>query len=137
VARVVAMGGMSSYRLRKQHSKWPDISSWEAADTSARTNDTIPKRLLHLANTFPDKEVFMFLAADGVRHAVTCKDLYTNSKHVACALIRTLGVQTGDVVVVAVSNSPECCIVTMVLSWRARECVQLNTCLTLLPSSTH
>ena len=65
---------------------------------------TVPDYLHHYHDTQPEKEAFVFAFTDGSREAVTYKDLYINSLHVAKCLIK-LGVKKHEFVAVSMRNS--------------------------------
>ncbi|XP_046582518.1 long-chain-fatty-acid--CoA ligase FadD13-like [Haliotis rubra] len=66
---------------------------------------TIPARVRHWAQIYPDKEVFVFYNDEG-RRALTCKDVHILSTKFA-ALLQRRGLKRGDVVCNTLTNSPE------------------------------
>ncbi|XP_046569920.1 LOW QUALITY PROTEIN: long-chain-fatty-acid--CoA ligase FadD13-like [Haliotis rubra] len=66
---------------------------------------TIPARVKHWAQIYPDKEVFVFYNDEG-RRALTCKDVHILSTKFA-ALLQRRGLKRGDVVCNTLTNSPE------------------------------
>ncbi|KAK6958854.1 2-succinylbenzoate--CoA ligase [Biomphalaria glabrata] len=75
------------------------------AVSSLRDLDTVTKRLVHLSENDPNKEIFVFYTS-GLREAYTARQLYTLAGRFAFRL-RQRGFQKGDVIANTLSNSPE------------------------------
>ncbi|XP_041376067.1 3-[(3aS,4S,7aS)-7a-methyl-1,5-dioxo-octahydro-1H-inden-4-yl]propanoyl:CoA ligase-like [Gigantopelta aegis] len=67
---------------------------------------TIQARVKFLAETYPNKEVFVFVSTTGLRSALSCLDMYELSSKVG-SLLRKAGIKPGDVVCDTLPNSPE------------------------------
>ena len=70
------------------------------------TFQTVPEYLRHYHDTQPDKEAIVFSNTDGSREAITFKEWYVNSLHVAKCLIK-LGVKKSEFVAVSMRSSPK------------------------------
>ena len=67
--------------------------------------DTIPKRLKHLADTYPDREIFICVS-QGSRDAFTASSLLKSAGLFAAKLLKQ-GFKRGDVIANTLPNSPE------------------------------
>ena len=68
------------------------------------TLKTVPDYLRHYHDTQPEKEAVVFSFTDGTREAVTYRELYINSLHVAKWLIK-IGVKKSEFVAISMRNS--------------------------------
>ncbi|KAI8785826.1 2-succinylbenzoate--CoA ligase, partial [Biomphalaria glabrata] len=75
------------------------------AVSSLRDLDTVTKRLVHLSENDPNKEIFVFYTS-GLREAYTARQLYTLAGRFAFRL-RQRGFQKGDVIANTLNDSPE------------------------------
>lgn len=75
------------------------------AVSSLRDLDTVTKRLVHLSENDPNKEIFVFYTS-GLREAYTARQLYTLAGRFAFRL-RQRGFQKGDVIANTLNESPE------------------------------
>ena len=67
---------------------------------------TIQAQVKFLTETNPNKEVFVFVSATGVRTTLTCREIYELSSKFG-SLLRKAGIKQGDVVCDTLPNSPE------------------------------
>ena len=68
------------------------------------TLKTVPDYLRHHHDTQPEKEAVVFSFTDGSREAVTFRELYVNSLHVAKCLVK-IGVRNSEFIAISMRNS--------------------------------
>ena len=73
---------------------------------------SIPEMLQHWADTYPDRESFVYYDLNLKRHAITCKSLREKSG-IFGSYLKDINVQKGDIVVVCMNNSIEMIIALM------------------------
>ncbi|XP_060608016.1 medium-chain acyl-CoA ligase ACSF2, mitochondrial-like [Ruditapes philippinarum] len=72
---------------------------------------TVPERLLYMAQKCGDKEVYVFLHPDGRRDSINARELYQRSRQLAYSLM-SLGIGAGDIVATCLDNELDLLICT-------------------------